>query len=117
MKLDEAQAGALEAIAFACKEDVSRQDQKARGIIMSYRAQFPDGKIPDGVTPPPPPPELKLMWEERNAIILRARDRLRAALGEEAFRRFDQQAKFPFAADDESIKRRRGSANSRLKNS
>lgn len=108
-QFNETQAGALEEIALACKEEVMRQDEKARAIIFEYRAQFPDGKIPKGVTPPPPPPELKIMWEERNAIILRARDRLRAALGEQTFHRFDQHVKFPYGADDENIKRRKES--------
>ncbi len=109
-QLSEAQAEALEGIAFACREEVARQDEKAKTSISAYRAQFPNGKIPDGVTPPPPPPELKVMWEERNAMILRARDRLRTVLGEESFRRFDRQAKFPYGADDESVRRRRESA-------
>ena len=40
--------------------------------------------------PPPPPPELFAMQQERNAIILQARERLHAAFGEEEFTRFDQ---------------------------
>jgi len=109
-QFNEAQAIALEEIAHACKAEVARQDEKARAIIFAYRAQFPDGIIPKAVTPLPPPPELKVMWEERNAIILRARDRLRAALGEQAFQRFDQHVKFPYGADEINIKRRRESA-------
>ena len=105
-KLDDARARALETIASDCLQAIARQDDKAKIIMDRYRAQFPDNKIPEGVTPPPPP-ELKIMWEERNAIVLRARDQLCAAFGEQEFRRFDQQVKFPHGADDESVKRRR----------
>lgn len=108
--LSEAQAIQLEAIAFACQQEVAQQDEKARAIIIAFRSQFPDGRIPDGVTPSTPP-ELKVMWEERNAIILRARDQLRATLGEQEFHRFDQYAKFPYGADDVNIERRRESMN------
>lgn len=104
--LSEAQAKLLEAIAAACEQEVKHQDEKARVIIEAFRAQFPDGRIPQGMTLPPPPPELKLMWEERNAIILRARDRLRAAFGEQEFHRFDQHAKFDFGTNDVYLKRR-----------
>jgi hypothetical protein len=37
-----------------------------------------------------PPAELKTMQEERNAMYLRARDRIRATIGEEDFRRLDE---------------------------
>ncbi len=107
--LSEAQAKILEATAAASEQEVRRQDEKAQVIIERFRAQFPDGKIPRGVTLPPPPPELKLMWEERNAIILRARDRLRAVFGEQEFHRFDQHVKFDFGSNDQYLKRRNGS--------
>ncbi|MBA3242903.1 MAG: hypothetical protein H0T60_16905 [Acidobacteria bacterium] len=105
-KLTEGQASMLEAIALACQQEVARQDERARAIVFAYRAQFPNGRIPDGVTPPPPPPELKVMWEERNAMILRARDRLQAAFGKEVFHQFDQHVKFPHGADDVNIRKR-----------
>lgn len=98
--LSEKQALALQDIASACMQEVARQDDKARAIIGAYKSQFPGHKIPEGVTPPPPPPELKTMWEERNAMVLKARDRLRAALGGEEFYRFDQYVKFQYGADD-----------------
>lgn len=92
--LSDGQATALEAIAFACWQQVARQNEKAQAIIKAFQSRFPEGRIPEGGAPPPPP-ELKALWEERNAIILRARDQLRAAFGEEAFVRFDNYAKFP----------------------
>lgn len=91
--LSEGQANALEAIAFACWQQVTRQNEKAQAIINAFQSRFPEGRIPQGGAPPPPP-ELKALWEERNAMILRARDQLRVAFGEEAFGRFDNYAKF-----------------------
>lgn len=96
--LNKAQAVALEEIAFACQQELTRQDEKAKIIISAFQAQFPGGRVPkDGN--PPLPPELKTMWEERNAMILRARDRLRTAFGEEAFARFDDYAKFRYGTN------------------
>ena len=97
--LTQAQARALSEIAAACMQEVTQKDERARIIIEAFRAQFPERRIPAGVTPPPPPPELRTMWEERNTIILRARDRLRAAFGEEAFTRFDNYAKFRYGTN------------------
>ena len=91
--LSEEQSTALEAIALACWQRVEQQDDKAKAIIAAFRSRFPEGRVPaDG--PPPPPPELKTMWDERNAIILRARDQLRATFGEGEFARFDNHVKF-----------------------
>ncbi|MBX5479284.1 MAG: hypothetical protein IRZ19_09415 [Pyrinomonas methylaliphatogenes] len=42
---------------------------------------------------PPPPAELQQLQRERNWIILRARDQLRAALGPQAFRQLDDYVK------------------------
>lgn len=88
-QLSDEQVSALEQIAADCDEEVRQQDARAKVIIDNYKAQYPDGKVPHGETPKPPPPELKAMTQERNAIVLRARDRLRAAFGEGEFRRFD----------------------------
>jgi len=100
--LTEGQSTALEAIAFACRQQVNQQDQKAKAIINAFRSQFPEGKDPEGGAPPPPP-ELKAMWEERNAMILRARDQLRAVFGEEEFARFDNYAKFHYGANTSPV--------------
>jgi hypothetical protein len=100
--LNEGQATALEAIAFACQQQVAQQDEKAKAIINAFQSQFPEGKVPEGGAPPPPP-ELKTMWEERNAMILRARDQLRAAFGDEAFARFDNYAKFHYGTNTSPV--------------
>ncbi len=97
------QATALEAIAFACRQQVRDQDEKAKAVIMAFRSsQFPGGRVPEGGAPPPPP-ELKTMQEERNAMILRARDQLRAAFGDEEFARFDNYAKFHYGTNTSPV--------------
>ncbi|HEX8847317.1 MAG TPA: hypothetical protein VF791_21920 [Pyrinomonadaceae bacterium] len=101
-RLTEGQATALEAVAFACRQQVKQQDEKAKAIINAFQSRFPGGKVPEGGSPPPPP-ELKTMWEERNAMILRARDQLRAAFGEEEFARFDNYAKFHYGANKSPV--------------
>jgi hypothetical protein len=94
--LSEAESTTLEAIALACQQDVARQDERARIITEAFRARFPGGKLPNSTALAPPPPELKTMWDERNAIVLRARDQLRLAFGEKQFPRFDRYAKLRY---------------------
>jgi hypothetical protein len=79
----------LDQVTFECEEELAQQDAKAQAVIDNFRKHFPVGPLPEGVTLPPPPPELTVMQEERNAIILRARDRLRTAYGDQAFAKFD----------------------------
>lgn len=88
-KLSDDEARAFDQIATECEQEVAQQDAKAKAIIDAGLARYPGGKIPEGEKPPEAPPELKALWEDRNAIILRARDRLRAALGEQEFQRFN----------------------------
>ncbi len=88
--MNDEQSGALNEIAIDCDREVKLQDARAQAIIEAYEAQYPNGKVPHGETPKPPPVELDLMTQERNAIVLRARDRLRATFGEEEFKRFDE---------------------------
>ena len=83
--LNDEEARKLDEIAVACVEVVSQQDAKALLVIQKFQAQFPGGKIPAGVKPPPPPPELKVLQQERDQIILDARNRLATALGETSF--------------------------------
>lgn len=94
--LSESQSIALEAIAAECEQALAQQDQKAKKIIQAFRERFLPGELPKGTRLPPPPPELITMSQQRNAIILRARDQLRLAFGESAFSRFDTYAKFRF---------------------
>ena len=100
--LSEEQSTALEAIALAWWQRVEQQDNKAKAIIAAFRSRFPDGRVPAG-GPPPPPPELKTMWDERNAMILRGRDQLRATFGEKEFARFDNYIKFYHGANTSAV--------------
>lgn len=101
-RLSVGQSTALEAIAFACRQQVRQQDERAKVVIAGFQSSFPEGRVPeDGA--PPPPPELKTLWEERNAIIVRARDQLRVAFGEAEFARFDDYAKFHYGANKSPV--------------
>lgn len=87
--LNEFQARILDTVADECVRQLDVQDARAQLIINEFRKRFPPGKLLPGVKLPPPPPELTQMQEERDAMILRARDRLRVALGEDEFQRFE----------------------------
>ena|SRR5437588_4888386 len=87
--LNDAQFQQLLLVALDCERRVAEQDKKAMVIINRMKAPYPDGKLPAGEAPPPLPPELITMQQERDAIILRARDSLRRALGEQDFVRFN----------------------------
>jgi hypothetical protein len=87
-KLTDRQFQMLYQIAADCEQQVAMQDEKAMAIINTMKARYPDGKLPDGEGPPPIPPILITLQQDHNAIILRARDRLHQALGEQAFLQF-----------------------------
>src|SRR6185503_18081266 len=88
-QLNNKQSQELEAIAEDCEREVSLQDDKAKKVIDAFRALHPDGQLAQGETLPPPPDEIKTLQEERNAIILRAKERLSKAFGKEDFQNFD----------------------------
>lgn len=88
--LSDDEARAFDEVASECEQEVAQQDAKAKAIIDAGLARYPGGKIPAGEKPPEAPAELKALWEERNAIILRARDHLHAALGDQEFQRFEE---------------------------
>lgn len=87
--LSDYQAQVLDQVTLDCQQEVAQQDAKAQAVIAEFRKQYPVGTLPAGVTLPPPPPELTQLQQERDAIVLRARDRLHAAFGDEEFARFD----------------------------
>ncbi|MBI4751815.1 MAG: hypothetical protein HY774_25305 [Acidobacteria bacterium] len=87
--LTDAQNAVLLKTAVDCTRQVNSLDARAKTIIASFRAQFPNGQVPQGKTLPPPPPELLQLQKDRDATILRFRDQLRTAFGEAAFARFD----------------------------
>jgi hypothetical protein len=80
----------LTGVAKDCLAEVTRQDQEAYRLIRAVRSQVPNGVVAIGQVAPPPPAELSAMQEERDAITLRARDRLRSELGDQPFERFAQ---------------------------
>lgn len=91
--LDDPDARVLDHIADQCERELQLQDAKAKAVIDAFKAQYPGGRVPHGELPKPPPAELRAMSEERDAIVLRYRDLLRASLGEEGFGRVQTFAK------------------------
>lgn len=83
--LNDNQSRSLNDIATKCVSDVSRQDAIAQEVIRKFQSQFPNGRITRGTKLPPPPTSLTILQQERNKIILRARDNLQSTLGEVAF--------------------------------
>ncbi len=97
--LTDQEAVVLDQVTADCERELEKQDERAREVINAFRARFPPGRLPEGVLLPPPPAELTQMQEERNAIILRARDRLHEAFGDESFKRLDSFVKSQVASD------------------
>jgi hypothetical protein len=97
--LTEAEGESLQAISLQCDSDVAAQDAKAKIIIDQFHAQYPSELINPSF-PPVTPPVLASMWQDRNNIVLAARDQLRIELGEADFAKFDQflRAKGPLPA-------------------
>lgn len=87
--LSESQTQFVEQIIDECQGEVKLQDEKAMKVAEAHRARLRNTPTPEGSLPAPPA-ELKAMQEERNAMFLRARDRIRATIGDEDFRRLDE---------------------------
>jgi hypothetical protein len=51
--MDDSQFDKLNEIALSCESDVAVLDKKAQKIIEAFRATYPAGKVPEGVTIPP----------------------------------------------------------------
>ena len=92
-KLSNEQARIFDEIASSCEEEVVKQDIKAGAIIDEALARNGNGKLAKGTSPPEPPAALKSLWDERNAIILRAKERLQVAFGAQEFARFEEFVK------------------------
>ncbi len=91
--LSDYEAQALDRIASQCATEIKAVDERAKPIIEAYKAQYPNGQVPHGQLPAPPPAVLREMTRERNELVLRKRDELRAAFGEERFKHFHQFVK------------------------
>ena len=87
-KLTDDQAKAFDEIATKCEEEVAKQDAKAKAIINQVLAKNGNGQLPKDTRPAEPPPELRTLWDERNAIIMKHRYGLEAAFGGSEFNRF-----------------------------
>ena len=89
-KLSNEQARMLDEIASSCDEEVEKLNTRAGAIIDEALAKNGNGKLPKDTNPPEPPAELKRLWDQRNAVILRAKDHLQAAFGAQEFKRFEE---------------------------
>lgn len=88
--LDDAQNMLIDKAAAELERELERVDRKISKVIEKFRADVQAMEIKPGQRPPDPPAELKGMQAERDALVMRALDGLRASLGGEAFGRLDQ---------------------------
>jgi hypothetical protein len=86
--LTDEQAAALMKIANDCQRQVLEQDAKAQVAMKALR-----DKLPKSETIRQPLPQLVELQQARDEIILRHRDQLRAAIGDDAFNRITEAAK------------------------
>jgi hypothetical protein len=101
--LSDEQAQAFDEISSQCALEIKAIDERAKPIIKAYREQYPNGQIPHGQLPQAPPVELQQMTKERNDLVLRKRDELRAAFGENEFKRFQEFVKNKVAPGVNSV--------------
>jgi hypothetical protein len=86
--LDAHEKDVLERVAAGCQRDVAVLDKRAKEIVDAEKSRHPFGRLRRGEALPPPPDELKALEVRRAETILRARDQLRAEMGENKFQRF-----------------------------
>lgn len=89
-KLDDAQNDLVEKAASDLERELERVDRKVAKVVEKFRADVQAMEIKPGQRPPDPPAELKAMRAEREALVMRSLEGLRARLGGEAFGRLDQ---------------------------
>lgn len=92
-KLSDDQARVFDEVASSCEKEVARQDAKAKAIVDAALAKNGNGKLSKGARPPEAPAELRSLWDERNAIIIRHKYGLQAAFGDSEFTRFENYVK------------------------
>lgn len=88
-QLSDDQARILDETAAEYDRQEKLIEARAKPLVDAYKARYPDGKVPHGQKPAPPPPELHALSQERDALVLSTRDKLRVALGDKEFSRFD----------------------------
>ena len=89
--LEVEQGVVLDRLAAECEQAVRAVDARARAILAARRANYPDGKLRAGQQPLPPSAELFALQREREAVVLRYRDRLQEAFGPRAWEEFDRR--------------------------
>jgi hypothetical protein len=99
LKLGDAEAIKLEEIAAVCDREVEAITEQAGEIISNYRAQRSKSPAESGKQPMAPYTELKELEEKRAATVMQAYDKLREALGAEAFERVDRAVQESIAAN------------------
>ena len=87
--LNSQQAEMLQSVAEQYTQELVPIDTEARRIIGAARARYPHGELPVGDTPPLAPGRLKSLEESRTTLLLRAREQIRTALGDDIFQQFD----------------------------
>ena len=102
-ELNDYQASILTETAAEYDQQEKLLEARAKPLIDAYKAQYPDGKVPHGQKPAPPPAELRALSEERDALVLRMKDRLRTTLGEGEFNRFDSFVKTRIAPNVQQL--------------
>lgn len=89
-KLDERQARSLDRIAYQTNQELKKIDQQVELIVKKVRANYPQGRVPQGQKPPLPPQELLDLDTQRTNLLLQAINNLRAEFGEAEFTRFTE---------------------------
>jgi hypothetical protein len=104
LKLNDDEDAALARIAEETDADVRKTDKEARKLIDKERARHPEGKLKEGEALPAPPEALGTLQRQRDARVLKGRDDLRAAVGEEAFKRLDASVRQDITAKMRPVK-------------
>ena len=104
--LEESQFNVIDSAATECLTNLQPVDQRAREIVNEYRSAYPSGELkkktttsssinvsgfPDPVYEklPPPPVELTQLQNQKNQIILNAKQKIKQSLGQNEFSEFD----------------------------
>lgn len=105
--LESSQFSAVDNAVNECFTNLQPVDQRAREIINQYRSNYPNGQLkkiqptisPNDLHParpkksfeslPPVPAEIGQLQNQKNQIILNAKEKIRQALGQSEFAEFD----------------------------
>ena len=93
LDIDEEQYKAVNDIALSTTSEIDKLDQQARVIVEAFKERYPDGALPEGLPAPPPPAELAALQQQRDDAVLRGGRRIREALGDGEFARFNEIVK------------------------